>query len=136
MRNIDRLLIELKALNLPVEDYLVISSGPLAIHNIRECNDLDIIISDALFGYLSKKYSVEIGEHVSKILIGDIEFMHRNIKQDDEYDFDRQRAKAEIIDGFPFQDLESCLYFKERGEREKDKRDVEFIKEYLNNKDQ
>jgi hypothetical protein len=83
------------------------------------------------FSDLSEKYPVEAGEHVSKILIGDIEFIHRNIQQDDEYDFARQRAKAEIIDGIPFQDLKSCLYFKEKGEREKDKKDVELIKEYL-----
>lgn len=131
MRNIDRLLTELKKLEFPPEDYLIISSGPLAIHNIRECNDLDIIISDKLFADLSIKYPVEVGEHVSNILIGDIECIHRNIQQDDDYDFDRQRAKAEIIDGIPFQDLQSCLYFKEKGEREKDKKDVELIKEYL-----
>lgn len=132
MRNIDRLLIELKKLDLPSEEYLIISSGSLAIHDIRECRDLDIVISDKLFTDLSSKYAVETGEFVSKILLDDIEFMHRNIKQDDEYDFDRQRAKAEIIDGIPFQDLVSCLYFKEQGKREKDKKDVELIKRYLN----
>jgi hypothetical protein len=131
MRNIDKFIIELKSLQLPPEEYLIISSGPLAIHNIRECNDLDIIISDKLFADLSIRYPVEVGEHVSKILIGDIECIHRNIQQDDEYDFGRQRTKAEIIDGIPFQDLKSCLYFKEKGEREKDRKDVELIKEYL-----
>lgn len=132
MRNIDRLLIELKKLELPTEEYLIISSGPLAIHNIRDCNDLDIIISDKLFSNLSQNYPIEIGEYVSKIILGDIEFIHRNIKQYGEYDFDRQRAKAEIIDGIPFQDLETCLFFKEKGEREKDKKDVELIKQCLN----
>lgn len=131
MRNIDLFLIELKSLNLPAEDYLVISSGSLAVHNIRECHDLDIIISDTLFAELSKKYSVTISESVSKISLGNIEFIHRSANQDDEYEFNRQRAKAEIIDGIPFQDLETCLYFKEKGEREKDKKDVELIKEYL-----
>ena len=131
MRNIDKLLIELRKLDLPLEEYLIISSGPLAIHDIRECNDLDIIVSDALFEELSKKYPVEIGEHVSKISLGDIEFMNRNAQQDDEYDFARQRARAEMIDGIPFQDLHACLYFKEKGEREKDRKDVELIREYL-----
>lgn len=131
MRNIDKFITELKSLQLPPEEYLIISSGPLAIHNIRECNDLDIIVSDELFAKLSEKYPVEVGENVSKIHFGNIECIHRNTKQDDEYDFDNQRAKTEIIDGIPFQDLQSCLYFKEKGEREKDKKDVELIKEYL-----
>lgn len=131
MRNIDNLLIELKKLKLPPEEYLIISSGPLAIHNIRDCNDLDIIISDKLFANLSEKYPVEIGEYISKIRIGDIEFIHRNKQQDDEYDFDRQRVKAEMVDGIPFQDLKSCLYFKEKGSRDKDKKDVELIKQFL-----
>jgi hypothetical protein len=131
MRNIDKFLTELKELNFSPDDYLIVSSGSLAIHNIRECGDLDIIISDKLFANLSEKYPVEIGEYISKIRIGYIEFIHRNKQQDDEYDFDRQRVKAEMVDGIPFQDLESCFYFKEKGSRDKDKKDVELIKQFL-----
>ena len=132
MRNIDKFLIELKELNFPPEDYLIVSSGPLAIHDIRECGDLDILISDRLFNDLSKIYSVEVGAHVSKISFEHIECMHRNFAQDNEYDFNHQRSNAEIIDGIPFQDLKTCLFFKEKSKSEKDKKDVELIKSYMN----
>lgn len=131
MKNIDKFLIELKDLNLPIEDYLIVSSGPLAIRGIRDCGDLDILVSDKLFHELSDTYPVIIGESISKVSLGNIEFLHRNEKQNDEYDFDRQRAHVEIINDVPFQDLKTCLYFKEKGEREKDKKDTELIKEYL-----
>lgn len=133
MRKIDKFLIELKQLNFPVKDYLIVSSGPLAIRDIRECGDLDILISDRLFDDLSKIHTVEIGEHVSKISFENIECMHRNFVQDDKYNFVYQRANAEIINGIPFQDLKTCLFFKEKSEREKDKKDVELIKKYMNN---
>mgnify|MGYP000907555172 CR=1 FL=1 len=134
MRNIDKFLIELKELNFPPEDYLIVSSGPLAIHGIRECGDLDILISDRLFNDLSKKYHVEVGAHVSKISFEHIECMHRNFAQNDKYDFNHQRANAEIINGIPFQDLKTCLFFKQKSEREKDKNDVKLILNYLDKK--
>lgn len=131
MRNIDKFLNELKELNFSTEEYLIISSGPLAIHNIRECNDLDLIISEKLFRELSKKYQIISEPTLSKISLGDIELLFITSYTDPEKDFKYQRDRADIINGFPFQDLATCLFFKEKGEREKDKKDVELIKKYL-----
>jgi hypothetical protein len=132
MRNIDRFLHELKELNLSPEDYLIVSSGSLAIHNIRECNDLDILISKKLFHELAQKYPVIVESELSKISLDDIELLYITSYTDPEKDFNYQRNRADIIDGIPFQDLQTCLFFKEISSREKDKKDVELIKNYLN----
>ncbi len=133
MSNIHTFLEELKALQFPIGEYVIVSSGPMAIRGIRECSDIDLIVSDKLFEELSQKYPVIKGTHVSKIDIGNISCMHRTDNPDDLYPTKKQIAEAEMIEGFPFQSLETCLYFKENSDREKDKNDVKLIKEYLSN---
>jgi hypothetical protein len=131
MRNIQKFLGELKSLNLPIGEYVIVSSGSMAIRGIRECSDLDLLISDSLFEELSKKYPSVEAPQISKIAIGNIECLHVRENPDDLYPTDRQINEADIIEGFPFQNLETCLYFKEKEGREKDLRDVELIREYM-----
>ena len=61
---------ELKQLNLPADQFAVFGSGPLAIRNIRESNDIDLIVKEKLWQKLSQKYKVEDNK---KIQIGKIE---------------------------------------------------------------
>jgi hypothetical protein len=132
MNNIHKFLEELKALQFPIGEYVIISSGPMAIRGIRECSDIDLIVSDKLFDELSKKYSVIEEPGMFKIDIGNISCMHRSDTPSNLYPIKKQIEEAEMIEGFPFQSLETCLYFKENSDREKDKNDVKLIKEYLN----
>jgi len=50
------LLEELKKLNFPKDKYAVFGSGPLAIRNIREAHDLDVIVTHDFFQELCNKY--------------------------------------------------------------------------------
>ena len=96
---------------------------------------MKVDMEDKMLSYLDSTGSgiIYLSETVSKISFENIECMHRNFVQDDKYNFVYQRANAEIINGIPFQDLKTCLFFKEKSEREKDKKDVELIKKYMNN---
>jgi hypothetical protein len=134
MNNIQKFLEELRQLDLPIGEYVIVSSGSMAIRGIRECSDLDLLVSDSLFESLSQKYSVVTTPTISKIAIGNIECLHIKKSPDDLYPTDRQIKEANMVDGFPFQNLETCLYFKEKEGREKDLRDVELIREYMKNK--
>jgi hypothetical protein len=133
MKNIQKFLEELKALDFPMGEYVIVSSGSLAIRGIRECSDLDLLISDSLFEKLSQKYPVVDTPTISKIEIGNIECLHVKNNPEDLYPTERQIREADLIGGFPFQNLETCLYFKEKEGREKDLRDVELIREYMKN---
>lgn len=133
MNNIQKFLRELKDLNLPLGEYVIISSGPLAIRGIRECSDLDILVTKKLFDQFAKNHEVVIKDNFSGIEIGNIELLNKTSMMDDEYSVERQIAEAEMINDFPFQKLETCIHFKEKSGREKDLKDLELIKNFLNN---
>jgi len=40
---------EIKKLDFPVGKYVVVGSGPLAAHGLKEARDIDIVVSDDLF---------------------------------------------------------------------------------------
>jgi hypothetical protein len=70
------LLEELKKLNFPKDKYAVFGSGPLAIRNIRETFDLDVIVKQDLFNELWDKYPECIVDKPFRCLvINDIEFV-------------------------------------------------------------
>ena len=131
MNNIYKFLKELKNLNFPLGEYVIVSSGSMAIRGIRECSDLDLLVSDSLFEILSQKYPVIEMQNLSKVTIGNIECLHIKNNPEDLYPTERQVREADLIEGFPFQNLETCVYFKEREGREKDLRDISLIKKFL-----
>ncbi len=69
--NIQKFLEELKLLNLPIGEYVIVSSGPMAMRGIRECGDLDLLITEKLFNDLSKKYTADKAENFSKVVISE-----------------------------------------------------------------
>lgn len=131
MRNIDRFLAELKELNLPLGKYVIVSSGPLAIRDIRECSDLDVLVSDSLFEQFAQNHEVSGDEWFKKISVGNVDLLNKAHAEGDEYPTARQIAEAEMINGFPFQSLETCIFFKTDSGREKDVKDLELIKRYV-----
>lgn len=129
------LLNELSQLNLPISEYVIIGSGPLAIRGIRSAKDLDILVSDTLWVELSAKFPT--------IKKGDYEFIRVSATIDvhGSKSFPEPRGvdpsqvenikKAEIIDGFPFQCVEHFLYYKDKGTKEKEKLDAQLLRNYL-----
>jgi hypothetical protein len=49
----------LKNLNLPIGEYAIVGSGPLAIRGIREARDIDIIVTKNLWEKLVKEHNIE-----------------------------------------------------------------------------
>lgn len=135
MARIQILLNELDTFNLPVTEYVIIGSGPLAIRDIRETNDLDILVNDELWDKLSKKYAI-----VEK---NGFQFIHlsRNIEVHGKKSFPKTSGEdpsqeenindAEIIENHPFQSIKHFLYYKRKGTREKDVNDVMLLENWL-----
>ena len=126
---LQELLQELKALRLPVEDYAIFGSGPLAVRGIRDCNDLDIVVSAHLWEELSLRY-VPIGK---KIEVGNLEFWHDWMPWYSPVEIVEIIASAECLDDVPFAKLPYVIDFKKKMGREKDKRDLVLIDNYLKN---
>ncbi|MBU1016917.1 MAG: hypothetical protein ABIJ82_02905 [Patescibacteria group bacterium] len=128
---IDILLAELDKLNFPKDQYAITSSGVLAIRGIREANDLDILVTPKLWKELSQKY-LERNSESKDIKIGNLHIFW-------EGSFDEQSSiatvmeqinTADTIKGYRFVNLELAKRFKKVSGREKDKRDLELIKNY------
>jgi hypothetical protein len=120
------LILELKNLNLPPDQFAIFGSGPLGIRGLKESNDLDIIVKEDLWNELSKKYPVQ---NEKLITIGEIEFYKHWKPWYDNTDF--LIDTADIIDGIRFVKLEQVLKWKKEYNREKDIADVKLIEEYL-----
>ena len=112
-------------LDIPKEEYCIISGGALVAHGLREqTNDLDIDITQKGFDILKEKYSLElVREDIKQYKVTDkIEcFLVDNLESDKVY-----------IDNYPCESLISIYNFKKRINREKDQADILAIEKYLN----
>ena len=112
-------------LDIPKEEYCIISGGALVIHELREqTNDLDIDITQKGFDILKEKYSLElVREDIKQYKVTD------NIEC---FLVDKLESDIIYIDNYPCESLISIYNFKKRINREKDQADILAIEKYLN----
>jgi len=126
MDNFRKLLGELKKLNLPSDQFAIFGSGPLAVRNIRDVDDLDVIVKPDLWKELCKKHE---NENNKVIHIGRIDLFRQWIPWFD--DIIPVIDSADIIDGIRYVNLEYLLKWKKAMNREKDQKDIKLINEFL-----
>lgn len=121
-------------LKLPVGQYAITGSGPIGIRNIRDINDIDIIVSKKLWNKLTKDYDVIETNGVRKIeLSSEIEaFSEESFQHKKDLTITERIRQAEIIQGLAFESLEHCKYFKKCMGREKDLKDIQMIEDWQN----
>ncbi len=122
---------QLKKINLPLGQYAIFGSGPLAIRGIRQADDIDLIVKPEIWQILISIYDNCFKASNNSICIGDIEIFPVW------FDFTPNKVTqiidtAEIIQGFPFVKLSYVIEWKQSMRRTKDKQDLELIKNYLN----
>lgn len=130
---IDLLLEELKNLNLPEDEFVIIGSGSLAVRRWREANDLDVLVSEKLWASLKEKFEVYVKGKYEYAEVGNIEivgkgsFYHKpNIAT-----VQQLIDSADVISGIRYINLELLKKFKKKIGREKDLKDIELIDKYL-----
>lgn len=127
-----------RSLNLPKGHYAISGSGALGIRNLRHINDIDLIVSQELWDSLVKKYDVIIEDGIKRIALpgglieafADFSFPN-DVKGPLIPSVTERLAKAEIIEGLPFESLEHVLFFKQLMKREKDLIDIAMIDKLL-----
>lgn len=128
-----KLLVEqLNALNLPRDQYVVVGSGAMAAHGIREANDLDVLVSLDLWDKLAKENPVVMSGKTENIELGDIQILGNGsmYRKPEIASVEDMFNTAEIIEGHRFLDLNLVKKFKLNEGREKDLKDVELIDKY------
>lgn len=110
----------IKELGLSKYDYAIFGSGPLAIRNIIEPNDLDVLIKKDKYPFKKEPK-----------IIGNIEFSY---SWPDIDNINKLIEDSEIIEGHPFVKLEYVKKYKNKMGRIKDKLHLKKIKEYEDKK--
>jgi len=107
-------------------DYYVLGGGCLVIRGIREqTKDLDLCISKKLFDIIREKYNLNDSCRNEKGFYRISSLVEVVVEGIYPFEFD-------IVDGYPVQKLDILLRNKEQSGREKDKKDVELIKSFIN----
>jgi len=132
---------KVKSLNLPSKQFVVMGGAVLELKGIRKSNDIDIIVTKELFDKLKEdsiwEYKSELGS-LGMVQVESLEnhngvSLYHNIYGGGDIDFFRNSPdKIEEVDGIYFVSLSNLLEVKSSTwNRDKDKVDVELIKNYL-----
>lgn len=127
---------KIKELNLPKDSYVVIASAVLDILGIRKADDIDIAVTKDTFEKLinDKKWKEEKRKEGVFLMNDAFEISLNVLYGDYKASVEELLENSLIIDGIPFMNLYELIKFKTALGREKDKNDIELIKNYLDNK--
>lgn len=125
---------EIKSLNLPRGEYIVVGSGIMSVYGIREHKDIDLLVSKRLYeqlkslGWEAKNLEGKF-EYVSKGIVGASPEIITlpNYKPT----LEELLSKAVIIDSVAFTSFRDLIEFKQALGREKDLIDIDLIEKYL-----
>ena len=116
----------LENLNLPKEEFYIISGGALLWHDLRDTTeDLDLCVSEELFEHLKQTRTITIEEKPNIVPIYLI---------DNTYEFivkSKKDWECTEVNGYLVATLESILAFKENRNLPKDQKDIVSIRRKL-----
>ena len=125
----------MKNLELPEGQYAIFGSAPMGIRGLRECRDLDVIVTEEIFEDYKGKFGWELkkferdGRHVEMVEKNNIEF-YKDWGPGD-WNVKELIKDAEVINDLPFVKLEQVIKWKKISAREKDLADVQLIQNFL-----
>ncbi len=132
--NKQELLNEIQKLEFPKTGFIIVGRGALAIRNLRDTSDLDIVVTAKLFEKLknNNKWSYKIRPNGKPKLYKDFIEVYLDVNTDD---FQRTTSQlfehADIFNQIQFIDLQTLMQLKQSYGREKDLHDIELIQTYL-----
>ncbi|KKR06019.1 MAG: hypothetical protein UT34_C0001G0059 [candidate division WS6 bacterium GW2011_GWF2_39_15] len=131
---------KLSELSLTSENAIVIGSGILNALNIRESHDIDVIVDTETYNRLKQNpqfiVSQPLGLDVLQYDIYEIVTGWNMTDINKVYSFEEIFENSTVIDGVRYNSLEFLLTVKKiwvggKNPREKDKKDIEIIENYL-----
>lgn len=123
-----------KSLQLPQGSYIVYGSGPLALHGIRDVNDVDMLVSKAIKAKLKASGWEQINKGPN-----DNPVVNKDVEAHDSWSFceynptlNELLSRADMHEGIAFASLEDVLRWKLASPASsKNKKDIESIKQKL-----
>jgi len=130
MNKIRTLLKDLDNLNLPEGSFVIGGSGPMGIRDLREVDDLDVIVKKEVFDKLKRESRQDTSGHkYGHLEFGEIEIGYT--WQDSEEKAIKVINDSELIEGYPFAKFKYVVEWKKEMNRDKDQKDIKLISEYL-----
>jgi len=123
---------KVRALNLPAGEYALFGSAPLGVRNLKECRDVDVIVSSRVFeGFQGMPgWEVKVTDFGSEYMsFGQIELWKNWYPG--AWNIEELIRDAETIAGLPFVRLERVLEWKKLLRREKDISDIATIEHFF-----
>lgn len=123
--NKEKVLSILKELNFPKSEFYILSGASLVLRGIREnCSDLDLCVSEELFEQIKDKYNLREENKKEDGLYCVNEILEIAVES-------KEKFAIEESEPYNLQDINVILQHKKKRNSEKDKRDIEKIKDYL-----
>lgn len=131
---------KIKALNLPLWHYVIVGSWSMIAHNIKESEDIDIVVSEELFNVYKQKDNWQKMPRTYPDKIWEIYLRQYNVELYLDVSCGNYNptlseliSRAEIIENISFASLQDILKLKKEYSRTKTKHleDIKKIEEYL-----
>jgi len=121
-----------KDLKLPKGKYALFGSAPMGIRRLKDCHDIDIIVTEDLWNEYrnNKNWKIKRFNDKNSYLENDGIELWKNWNPG-KWSNKKLIKEAEIIDGLPFVKLERVLEWKKLNRREKDLKDIKIIEGFL-----
>ncbi len=121
-----------KALGLPLDEIVVIGSGLLDALHLRESNDIDLVVSEALFIKLQSTsgYTLSYLHGEQRLEKGDVEIWRTWGAREDET-YEMLQSEGVEVDGVRFCSPQIIIRHKQERQTPKDVRDTRLLREYL-----
>ena len=124
---------ELRALSLPQDQYVVVGGGVLALHELRDTNDIDLVVSKSLFVDLQARgWRAKTRPNGKPGLKYGVTEAYLDVNCEP---FERSTTwlleNALILDGIPTIDLQTVAGFKAAYGRPKDLLDLKLLNERI-----
>jgi hypothetical protein len=115
-------------LKLPIGKYVLVGSTPMGIRGLRECHDIDIVVTGDIWDELCKKeWPIKYSEFGNQFLCKENIEIGNNFWKPDVWNVTELIREDVIIDGLPFMKLERVIEYKRLMRREKDLEDIKRI---------
>ncbi len=128
---------EIQNLNFSADQYIVVGSGPMAVRDLKDSHDIDIVVTPELFeqckegGWEQMPWTYSGKEGQIYLKKGIVE-LYLDVNAGEFHPtFQELQSRADVMQDIPFASLGDIVQFKRAYNRPKHNEDIQKIEEYL-----
>ena len=130
----EELIRRVSELDLPIGEYCVVGSGPLAVRSLCDATDIDLLVSGRIYEQLKEKDAwVESANEEGVMILSNPPYEVGHEYRCGEYLGEPETLfdEVDVVDGVAFASLEQVMQYKRARGKQKDQQDIALVNEYL-----